>query len=168
MHCDLSDSSVHMNVICLIWLQLIFLVVDKHAPLLILKVLYRVHQSCTPSLCFSLWGKHRGHFCGFSHRLLIVTGWLAEAAQVIGRQEPSCIVLVWCYCCKEVPFPWELWLVFPRESQLQQSHTTPRRHMYNSTRYVLLCLCVLAYIVCGEIRFWMQCNVDNLVINAMQ
>ena len=39
-------------------------------------------------LCFSLWGKHSGYSLGFLHRILNMTLWLADAAQVTGSSEP--------------------------------------------------------------------------------
>ena len=50
------------------------------------EVLFRIHQSVTLSLCFSLWGKHGGHFLGFSHRMLIDINW---SCRVVGGLELS-------------------------------------------------------------------------------
>ena len=49
--------STEMIVICLLWLQLMFLFIIDCVPLLILKVFLRTN----PLLCFTLWGKHGGH-----------------------------------------------------------------------------------------------------------
>ena len=59
------------------------------------------HASWTESLCcnvsmlvhFSLWAWHRCCSSDISHRILFGTFWLAEAAQVIGRPEPSIYTL---------------------------------------------------------------------------
>ena len=39
-------------------LQLIFLIINTHAPYAISKVLFAFNQSFAPLLCFSWWGKH--------------------------------------------------------------------------------------------------------------
>ena len=57
---------IHINVICLIWLQLILLVITEHALSLILKVLFGIHQCFAPMLSFSLRGRHGVHSLGFS------------------------------------------------------------------------------------------------------
>ena len=57
-----SDSSIHMKVIYLIWLQLISRFINEHAPLLILKVLFQINNSFTLLVCCNLWGKHSSSF----------------------------------------------------------------------------------------------------------
>ena len=72
-----------MTVICLIGLQLISLVINKHAPLLFLgggggggveglgggESLFGIYESFVLLLAFSLWAKHGGHLSGFSGRI---------------------------------------------------------------------------------------------------
>ena len=53
-----------MNVIRFMWLQLIYLVLSEHVPLLVFKVLFRINQSPALLLCFGLWGKIGSH-CPF-------------------------------------------------------------------------------------------------------
>ena len=48
-----ADSSIQMNVVCLIRLQLISLVIITLVPLLILKILFRIHQTFSPFLCLN-------------------------------------------------------------------------------------------------------------------
>ena len=43
IHNDLSDFSIQMHVNCLILLYLIYVVVNEHAPLLILNILFRIN-----------------------------------------------------------------------------------------------------------------------------
>ena len=55
-----------MNVLCLIWFQLISFVITRRALLLILKVVYTIRHSFARMLGFSLWMKHGGPCSGFS------------------------------------------------------------------------------------------------------
>ena len=80
-----------MNVICFICLQRISHVINKCAPLLILKGLYGIHQLCALLLWSGLWVKHGEHSSGFSREILFVTFSLAEAARMIGSPWPSII-----------------------------------------------------------------------------
>ena len=57
------------------------LIISKHASLLILKVLFGIHQPLfIPLLCLSFCD----HALGFSHTTLFAMFWLAETAWVIG------------------------------------------------------------------------------------
>ena len=66
-----SDSWIQTNVICFIWLQLLSLVINEHVAWLIFTLLLRC----------SLWGKDGVNCSCFSCKILLVTFWLAEAAQ---------------------------------------------------------------------------------------
>lgn len=67
-----------------LWLQVTSLIINKHVPLLILKVLFRFHQTFPLLLCFTPRAKHGSYSSGFLRRLLSVMFGLAEAANVIG------------------------------------------------------------------------------------
>ena len=86
MYDYLSESSIQMNVICFIWLQLIFLsLVNVHHSLF-----WRFRSesaSFTLLLYFSLWGKHGSH-CSGSFACNTIMFWLFDAAQVTGSREP--------------------------------------------------------------------------------
>ena len=93
-----SDPSIQMNVICLIWLKLIVLVHNERAPCLCWRFnLFRINQPSAPllycdgwrgskyqltnQLHCNFWGKHGRHSLFFSRAILTVTFWLAEAAR---------------------------------------------------------------------------------------
>ena len=83
-HDDVSDSSVQMNVVWLIWVQLKHLVINGSAPLLMLEGLFRTPQSFASLLRFSLWAKHGGHSSGFLRGIYF------------------CDVLTGCSCCGDL------------------------------------------------------------------
>lgn len=83
MYDYLSESSIQMNVICFIRLQLMFpLLVNVHHSLFWWFCL----ESASLSL-FSLWGKHGSH-CSGSFACNIIMFWLVDAAQVTDSREP--------------------------------------------------------------------------------
>jgi len=57
------------NVICLVWLQLISLVISEHGHFL--KILFRIHQSVTSLLCFGLLARHGTHSSGFLQGIFV-------------------------------------------------------------------------------------------------
>ena len=89
MHDFQSDFKAKTDVICHIWLQLVFLDINKCAPLLIRKVMFRLHQPLALLLGFILQAKHGGHSSGFLCRVSFVMQFLAEAAKVISSPESS-------------------------------------------------------------------------------
>ena len=117
-----SESNVQMNVICLIWLQLAFLIIHERAPLVILKVVFSFSFfSLNPRfssllLCFRLVGHTRlPYFRLFARNVnLYLTIWLAEA-----RQSGTLLTLLRIYIS-------QLW-------QIQASSFYSTMHLY--------CLC---------------------------
>ena len=85
-------SSVRMNVICLIGLQLISLIISECATLLFCCWRFSVESTTSHSLLllwFRLWVKHGAVPQGFLRRTLFIAFWLVEAAQVIGTPKLS-------------------------------------------------------------------------------
>ena len=102
-----SESNVQMNVICLIWLQLAFLIIHERAPLVILKVVFSfsffslwIHGLRLCCYASGLWARHACHTSGFSRGMLIYmwrSDWLKP-----GSQEPS-----W-RCCVYISQLWQI------------------------------------------------------------
>ena len=64
-----------MIMMMMMMMMMMFRAINKSAWSLILKVLFDVNQAFAPLLDCSLWGKHGGHTCGFSPRVLTFTWW---------------------------------------------------------------------------------------------
>ena len=110
--CDDSNSSLQLNVFCLICLQLIMsdtfchrwmctiaslqcfvwnppdFVIGDCVPLLLCKVLFGTHQTFTVLLCINLQTTHRCHSSSFSCGTYFETFWVAEVALVVGSLKP--------------------------------------------------------------------------------
>ena len=84
-----SESSIQMNVICLIWLQRISFVIGERVRLFNLRVLFRNHHFFALLPCFSLWNKHEDHSSSYLRGIPFVTSWLAESVLVICTLESS-------------------------------------------------------------------------------
>jgi len=82
-HDDLGlDVTIHVNVICFIWLQLQMLfVVSWGASWIILTVLFEDQLSFVPLLNFILWSKQESLFSSFSRGILVEAFWMAEASR---------------------------------------------------------------------------------------
>ena len=88
-----SEYSFQINVFCVVWLQLIPLIINKHVPSLFLILLFRNQQFFTLLLCTGLSGKYGSHCSGFSCKTSFVMFWLADAGQMTGSQEPSIVTM---------------------------------------------------------------------------
>lgn len=71
----LVDTSIQVNIICLIWLQLVCLVISEGVPWLVLEVVFSIHQSFILLLSFSWWASCCGQSSGFLHGILHVMFW---------------------------------------------------------------------------------------------
>ena len=87
-----SHSRIHIKVVCLLWLQLISLLMNERAPLLITKGLFGIHQSLALLPCFSLPVKHGIHSLVF--------------LQV--ASEHHNIAMLWCHMLTD----FKTWLLF--------------------------------------------------------
>ena len=83
--------------------------------------------------CQCLWVKHGSHTSGFSHGMLSVTFWLAEAAWLIDSQEPYESLSTWkCYHCNDQSehVEWSVTTAMTRVSMWKCYHWNDRVSMW--------------------------------------